>query len=109
MGLCILMGAKNYDHMLTANGYKPVGNSITDDKKLAYGFCFFILYGLSLLMMVCCTQIMKYTIKRERPVRRSDTTRISDLRGKTSPLKVFEIIACKRGRRADSYCAPSAS
>jgi len=82
MGLCILMGAKNYDHMLTANGYKPVGNSITDDKKLAYGFCFFILYGLSLLMMVCCTQIMKYTIKRERPVRRSDTTRISDLRGK---------------------------
>ena len=25
---------------------------------------------------------MKHTIKRERPVRRSDTTRISDLRGK---------------------------
>ena len=33
-------------------------------------------------MMICCTQIMKYTIKRERPVRRSDTTRLSDLRGK---------------------------
>ena len=32
--------------------------------------------------MVCCTQVMKWTIKRERPIRREDTTRISDLRGK---------------------------
>ena len=32
--------------------------------------------------MVCCTQLMKYTIKRERPKRRSDTTRVNDLRGK---------------------------
>ena len=32
--------------------------------------------------MVCCTQLMKHSIKRERPVRRSDTTRLSDLRGK---------------------------
>lgn len=32
--------------------------------------------------MVTSTQLMKYAIKRERPKRRSDTTRISDLRGK---------------------------
>ena len=82
MGLCVIMGAFNYDSMLRANGFKPVGGKITDDIKLAYGSCFFILYGLSLLLMVSCTQLMKHTIKRERPVRRADTTRISDLRGK---------------------------
>ena len=32
--------------------------------------------------MVCCTQLMKYGIKRERPRKRTDTSRISDLRSK---------------------------
>mmetsp|Transcript_5455 Transcript_5455/g.7285 ORF Transcript_5455/g.7285 Transcript_5455/m.7285 type:complete len:199 (+) Transcript_5455:557-1153(+) len=82
MGICVIMGALNYDYMLATNSYQQAGNKIDDEQRLAYGFCFFALYGLTLLFMVCCTQLMKYGIKRERPKRRSDTTRISDLRGK---------------------------
>lgn len=55
--------------------------------------------------MVCCTQLMKYTIKRERPRPRSDTTRINDLRvkengtysmpsGDTSAAAVFCVLVC---------------
>ena len=31
MGLCVIMGAFNYDSMLKANGYKPVGVNISDE------------------------------------------------------------------------------
>ena len=82
MGICVILGAINHDYMLQVNGYKPAGDQVSDERRLAYGFCFFVLYGMCLLFMVCCTQLMKYAIKRERPKRRSDTTRISDLRGK---------------------------
>ena len=82
MGLCVIMGATNYDYMLETNDFKPIGTKASDELRLGFGFCFFALYGISLLLMVCCTQLMKYSIKRERPKRRSDTTRISDLRVK---------------------------
>lgn len=80
--ITLILGAKNYDHMLTVNGFKAVGENISDGQRISYGLCFASLYMLCLLLMVCCTQLMKYTIKRERPKRRSDTTRISDLRVK---------------------------
>ena len=79
--LCILLGAFNYDQMLATNGYALVGQ-INDDRRLKYGFCLFILYGISLLMMFCITQLMKKTIRRERPTRRNDVTRVSQLRDK---------------------------
>lgn len=59
-----------------------MGANVRDELRLAYGFCFFLQYGISLLLMVCCTQLMKHGFKRERPKRRSDTTRLSDLRAK---------------------------
>ena len=34
MGLCVIMGAFNYDSMLLANGFKPVGSKLSDDTKL---------------------------------------------------------------------------
>ena len=82
MGICVILGAINHDYMLQMNGYKPAGDQVSDERRLAYGFCFFVLYGMCLLLMVCCTQLIKYAIKREQPKRRSDTTRISDFRGK---------------------------
>ena len=82
MGICVILGAIYHDYMLESNGYKPVGTKVSDEQRLQYGLCFFIIYGISLLLMLCCTQTMKRTIKRERPKRRSDTTRISDLRSK---------------------------
>lgn len=51
-------------------------------EKLQYGICFFFLYGLSLLLMVCCTQVMKYTIRRERPKPRPEVSRFANLRVK---------------------------
>ena len=71
-----LLGTAFYDQMLEKNGYRPAGADISDADKLGYGACFCFLYGLSLLLMVCCTQCMKYTIKRERPKCRADTTRL---------------------------------
>ena len=65
--ICFLLGSKYYDQMLHENQFRPAGDKITDSDKVAYGFCFFFLYGICLLLMVCCTQCMKYTIKRERP------------------------------------------
>ena len=32
--------------------------------------------------MICIAQVMKYSLRRERPTLRSDTTRLSDLRAK---------------------------
>ena len=53
-----------------------------DKEKLEYGICFFILYIVSLLCMVATTQTMKKTIRRERPIKRLDTQRVSNLRDK---------------------------
>ena len=71
-----LLGSAFYDTMLEKNGFRRAGPEINDTDKIAYGACFCFLYGLSLLLMVCCTQCMKYTIKRERPKCRADTTRL---------------------------------
>lgn len=51
-------------------------------KSLSYGLCFFTLFSLTLLVSVSSTQFAKYAIRRERPKRRLDTTRLNDLRGK---------------------------
>ena len=68
MGLCVILGALYHKEMLETNGYKGIPEKELDSSdKFAYGMCFFFLYGFSLLMMVICTQIMKYTIRRERP------------------------------------------
>ena len=64
MGLCVILGALRYDYMLETNGFKPLGPNIPDEQRLALGACFFVLFGLCLLLMVCCTQLMKYSIKR---------------------------------------------
>ena len=80
LGICILLGANRYDSMLTSNGYKAKGADIEGNLRISYGFCFFVMYGICLLLMVCCTQLMKYSLKRERPKRRAETTRFRDLR-----------------------------
>jgi len=80
LGICILLGAARYDNMLTVNGFKPLDDKVSDEMRLSFGFCFFVLFGVCLLMMVCCTQLMKYTIRRERPKRRVETQRMRDLR-----------------------------
>ena len=55
MGICVILGALYYDYMLKVNGYQVVGTHISDERRLGYGFCFFVLYGITLLLMVCCT------------------------------------------------------
>ena len=70
LAFCVLIGAVNYDSMLTQNGFEPRGDQISQEQRLAYGLCLFFLYGICLLLMLCCTQLMKYGIKRERPKRR---------------------------------------
>ena len=55
MAITLMLGANNYDSMLVENGYKPVGENIKDVQRLKYGLCFFFLYALTLLVMVCST------------------------------------------------------
>ena len=80
--LSVGIGAQKYDTMLTYNGYKAAGDNIDDEKKTSYGICFGLFFCIGLLLMILCVTLMKYAIKRERPKRRSDTTRLSDLRAK---------------------------
>ena len=55
MGISLILGSLYYDHMLKVNGYKKAGHKANDTRRLGYGFCFFILYSITLLLMVCCT------------------------------------------------------
>ena len=41
-----------------------------------------LLYFLTIALMGCCTQTLKYSIRRERPQQRDDTTRFVNLRSK---------------------------
>ena len=59
-----------------------LGNEIDDMVKLRLGFCYMFYLQLVLLCMVTSTQIMKYTIRRERPQRKIDVPRLSNLRDK---------------------------
>ena len=62
VGICFIIGILGYDRMMEINGYK-----ISEDKRYIYGVWFMLLYSLTLLSMVSCTQTMKYSIRRERP------------------------------------------
>ena len=53
--------------MLTSQGFAALGDDIEHTVKLRLGFCFMFFFQLILLAMVTSTQIMKYTIRRERP------------------------------------------
>jgi len=55
MAICVMLGALYYDYMLELNGFKPKGSKISVELRLAYGFCFFLSYGMSLLCMLICT------------------------------------------------------
>lgn len=68
--------------MLTMNGYQAEQHEVTMEKSLSFGLCFFSLYSLTLLICVSSTQFTKYAIKRERPKRHLETSRLNDLRGK---------------------------
>lgn len=55
MGISLILGSLYYDHMLKVNHYKKAGHKAEDTKRLGFGFCFFMLYSITLLLMVCCT------------------------------------------------------
>ena len=74
--ITFLLGAAYHDQFLIKNGFKAAGDQITDSLQVAYGVCFCFMYSICLLWMVCTTQCMKYTIKRERPKCRADTCRM---------------------------------
>ena len=82
MAITLLIGASNYDTMLVNNNFKPMGDNITDSEKFAYGCSFWLLFSLALGISTISSTILKKTIKRERPKARTDTTRLSNLRGK---------------------------
>ena len=77
-----VMGYFRYDKMLAYNNYVELGSEIPNSTKFCLGVSFAVFYGLCLLVMVISTQIMKYSFRRERPKKRTDTERWSDLRAK---------------------------
>ena len=82
MTICFIIGATNYDKMLVNNNFKPRGDTITDSESLVYGYTYWLFFSLALGVSTISSTILKKTIKRERPRARTDTTRISNLRGK---------------------------
>ena len=82
MAISFLIGFSNYDIMLVNNKFKPKGDKITDNEKLAYGYSFWLFFSLALGVSTLSSTILKNSIKRERPKARTDTTRLSNLRGK---------------------------
>ena len=82
MAITFIIGASDYDTMLMNNNFKPRGDKITDTDKITYGYSFWLLFSLALGVSTLSSTILKNTIKRERPKARTDTTRISNLRGK---------------------------
>ena len=77
-----VIGYLRYDVMLTSQGFVALGSEISEIAKLRIGFCYMFYLGLILLCMVTSTQIMKYTIRRERPQRKLAVSRLSNLRDK---------------------------
>lgn len=63
-------------------GFRPLGRELTGLEQFRVGCDFMLYYGISLLFMVCSTQILKYTIRRARPNPLPNTKRIHDLRGR---------------------------
>ena len=55
MGICVILGSLFHDRMLEENGFKPVGERVSEQRQLQYGFCFFVLYSITLLVMVTST------------------------------------------------------
>ena len=109
MILMWFIGYCRYDVMLTSQGFAALGSEIDETLKIRMGFVFMFYFDLILLAMVTSTQVMKYTIKRERPQRKLAVPRLSNLRdkevgtysmpsGDTSAAAVFCFInACVMG------------
>lgn len=66
--------------MLNCLKYRTLQHETTALEKFLYGVVFMLTYGISLLVMVTSTQILKYLIKRTRPDALSHTKRIGNLR-----------------------------
>ena len=77
-----LVGAYRYDIMLYQLGFRPVNHEISPIEQLRYGAVFMVYYAVSLLVMVCSTQILKYSFRRQRPKNLPYTNRIRNLRNK---------------------------
>ena len=80
MLLTWLIGYYRYDVMLSSQGFVTLGDDIEESQKLRMGFCFMLFFQLVLLAMVTSTQILKYTIRRERPQKKPEAPRLSNLR-----------------------------
>ena len=80
MLLTWVIGFYRYDVMLTSQGFEPLGDDIKDTVKLRLGLCFMLFFQLVLLAMVTSTQVLKYTIRRERPQKKPEAPRLSNLR-----------------------------
>lgn len=80
MLLTWLIGYYRYDVMLSSQGFVALGDDIEESTKLRMGFCFMLFFQLVLLAMVTSTQILKYTIRRERPQKKPEAPRLSNLR-----------------------------
>ena len=76
------IGYYRYDVMLANQGFAALGGGISERAKLRMGLCYMLYFDLILLIMVTSTQIMKYTIRRERPQRKLAVPRLSNLRDK---------------------------
>jgi len=76
-----LIGYFGYNRMLRMNGYKELDEKKVDNElQTNLGLVFLLFYSFCLLAMVISTQILKYTIKRQRPRSLPDTYRIVDMR-----------------------------
>ena len=78
--LSLFVGAIRHDTLLQEMGYQPAGPNISLGEQFRYGFAFMLYYALSLLAMVTSTQILKYSIRRQRPKSLSYTIRMHNLR-----------------------------
>ena len=79
--LCGFIGYLGYNNMLIVNGYKPLAEKeATQELTSNLGLVFLVQYALCLLAMVLCTQVLKYTIRRQRPSTIPGTYRLVDMR-----------------------------
>lgn len=74
------VGALRCEVLLSQMGYREVKHELDSLERFRYGLVFMIYYALSLLVMVTSTQILKYTIRRERPQLLTHTKRLINLR-----------------------------
>lgn len=78
--IAFIVGYFCWSEMLSNLGYKSEYTLITAGDRARLAGCFGVFYALCLIFSVCSTQFLKYSIKRQRPVKPENTIRWTDLR-----------------------------